>query len=70
HKVELEFVTLKESEVGAPVQLPLPEVTAERDERPHRSEAHASLNPRYTFKTFVRGASNSLASAAAIAVAE
>lgn len=71
HKVELEFVTLKDSDAGAPVQLPLPEVTVEREERPGKPEtSSASLNPRYTFKTFVRGASNSLASAAAIAVAE
>ncbi len=70
HKVELEFVTLKEEEDGSPVQLPLPEVAFERDDRPSKSESSTPLNPRYTFKTFVRGASNGLASAAAIAVAE
>jgi len=39
-------------------------------EKNSRSRTSSPLNPRYTFKTFVRGASNNLASAAAIAVAE
>lgn len=39
-------------------------------EKSRRSKTSALLNPRYTFKTFVRGASNNLASAAAIAVSE
>ncbi|MCK5799604.1 MAG: chromosomal replication initiator protein DnaA, partial [Deltaproteobacteria bacterium] len=39
-------------------------------EKNSRSRTSSPLNPRYTFKTFVRGASNNLASGAAIAVAE
>ncbi|MBT9586233.1 chromosomal replication initiator protein DnaA [bacterium] len=33
-------------------------------------DAESSLNPRYTFNTFIRGGSNNLAAAAAMAVAE
>jgi chromosomal replication initiator protein len=67
-ELELEFVALDEptskvtpkSKAASPVK-----------DRPTRSKASSSpLNPRYTFKTFVRGTSNNLASAAAIAVAE
>lgn len=66
-ELNLEFVALEE---------PSPKLSKRKaakpvKERQGRSKASASpLNPRYTFKTFVRGASNNLASAAAIAVGE
>lgn len=70
HRVELEFVTLPEQDKGgSPMASPIPPEIPSEDDRPYRGVV-SSLNPRYTFKTFVRGASNSLASAAAIAVAE
>ena len=65
--LELEFVALDE-----PPPKPkgsngkASETVTDRPSRRHSSP----LNPRYTFKSFVRGASNNLASAAAIAVAE
>lgn len=78
HKVELEFIALKETpdnenpKGASPVMSgPAPENTQDPDKRPARNSPSSSpLNPRYTFKTFVRGGSNSLASAAAIAVAD
>lgn len=70
HRVELEFVALPEQDKGgSPMASPISPESSDED-RPGRSGMVASLNPRYTFKTFVRGGSNSLASAAAIAVAE
>lgn len=70
HRVELEFVTLPEVSKGnGPTTSPIPPEAPSDDDRPSKGMV-SSLNPRYTFKTFVRGASNSLASAAAIAVAE
>lgn len=71
HKIELnlEFVALDEP--ASKVVSIKSKVVAPVKDRPKRTKASSSpLNPRYTFKTFVRGASNNLASAAAIAVAE
>ena len=66
-QVELEFVALDES-AGKPKTK---EKKAVAPVKERRNKARSSpLNPRYTFKSFVRGASNNLASAAAIAVAE
>jgi chromosomal replication initiator protein len=70
HRVELEFVALPEPDQGgSPMASPISPESSDED-RPTRAGMVSSLNPRYTFKTFVRGGSNSLASAAAIAVAE
>lgn len=71
-KVELEFVALPEPEDDEPSPSPVTPVASEPsdEDRPLRGSSVAHLNPRYTFKTFVRGGSNSLASAAASAVAE
>lgn len=68
-ELELEFVALEDSQQKViPIKS---KAVATVKERSSRSKASSSpLNPRYTFKTFVRGASNNLASAAAIAVAE
>ncbi len=44
--------------------------SAEPDRQPSRREPDTRLNPKYTFETFVIGASNRFAHAAAIAVAE
>jgi chromosomal replication initiator protein len=49
---------------------PRPLTDPPRDERPARREPDTRLNPKYTFETFVIGASNRFAHAAAIAVAE
>ncbi|MDF2747447.1 MAG: dnaA, partial [Propionibacteriaceae bacterium] len=49
---------------------PRPLTDLPRDERPARREPDTRLNPKYTFETFVIGASNRFAHAAAIAVAE
>lgn len=66
-QVELEFVALDEPSGKSKPQAR--KAAAPVKER--RNKASSSpLNPRYTFKSFVRGASNNLASAAAIAVAE
>jgi chromosomal replication initiator protein len=76
HKVELEFIALPEpAEGGKAMASATPpdsfNSSEDRDDRPTKNSGSVSpLNPRYTFKTFVRGGSNSLASAAAIAVAE
>ena len=66
-EVELEFVALDEPAIKTK---PAQERTTETPVKDRRNKAASLLNPRYTFKTFVRGASNNLASAAAIAVAE
>ena len=66
-EVELEFVALDEP---ATKTKKAQERTTETPVKDRRNKAASLLNPRYTFKTFVRGASNNLASAAAIAVAE
>lgn len=66
--VQLEFVALDEPAPGSRARSKVEEPVSDNY---GRSKASSSpLNPRYTFKTFVRGASNNLASAAAIAVAE
>jgi chromosomal replication initiator protein len=70
HKVELEFVSLDGEGEPPPPQQPPAAPPESPDVRPAKSGSFSPLNPRYTFKTFVRGGSNSLASAAAIAVAE
>lgn len=70
-KVELEFVALPEkNQAGHLPVMPTPTESSDDDRPMKTSSSVSSLNPRYTFKTFVRGGSNSLASAAAIAVAE
>lgn len=62
----VEFVVLEESApppaAPAPVSSPAEPVASDTTE--------VTLNPRYTFQTFIRGSSNNLAAAAAIAVAE
>ena len=66
--LELEFVALDEP---APKTKTSGSSKANGVVKDRSSRRKASpLNPRYTFKSFVRGASNNLASAAAIAVAE
>jgi len=68
-ELQLEFVALDEPQSLAKIEKS--KAASSVKDRPSRSRASSSpLNPRYTFKTFVRGASNNLASAAAIAVAE
>lgn len=67
--LDLEFVALEEPAPGthAPSSKVSP-IVKDKSMRPRRTSS--PLNPRYTFKSFVRGASNNLASAAAIAVSE
>lgn len=70
--LELEFIALDDGDTGSLVLgegSPI-SVTPVKEKRTRANSSFAPLNPRYTFKTFVRGASNSLASAAAIAVAD
>ncbi len=59
-RVEIEFVALED----LPVEQQAPQSKAPR------RQSHPNLNPRYTFDTYIRGSSNSLAAAAAIAVGE
>lgn len=59
-RVEIEFVALED----LPVEKQAPQV------KTPRRQSHPNLNPRYTFDTYIRGNSNSLAAAAAIAVGE
>lgn len=66
--LELEFVALDEPAPGLNSRSKANSFVKDRQSRPRASSS--PLNPRYTFKTFVRGASNNLASAAAHAVAE
>lgn len=51
-------------------QTPNPNTTPVPPTPPEESEIESSLNPRYTFQSFIRGGSNNLAAAAAMAVAE
>ncbi len=68
--LRVEFETISEKQSLALLKPnPLPSVKVNRVSSKNPSP-FSPLNPRYTFQTFVRGASNSLASAAAIAVAE
>lgn len=68
-QLELEFVALEESETSKVIPIKSKAI-ATVQEKSGRNRSSSLLNPRYTFKTFVRGASNNLASAAAIAVSE
>ena len=61
--IEIVFVKLEEVLPPQPGRRPL-------QQKQPKPQHHPNLNPRYTFDTFIRGNSNSLAAAAAIAVAE
>lgn len=61
-------VEFKELEEGPALDDP-PSATVSVVE-PEMEVSDSSLNPRYTFSTFIRGSSNNLAAAAAMAVAE
>jgi len=61
-KLKVEFVELDFDTASTPIEEAPPEAIV--------SENESTLNPRYTFHTFVRGGSNNLAAAAAMAVAE
>ncbi|MGE0488448.1 MAG: chromosomal replication initiator protein DnaA [Vulcanimicrobiota bacterium] len=79
-RFEVEFVSLEGEppvETAAPVPGAVPAATASPNREESDSQfdsmspsSHACLNPRYTFSTFIRGNSNSLAAAAAMAVAD
>ncbi len=68
--LNVEFIALEETESRPPTANPPPASPKASRVSNKNSSSFAPLNPRYTFATFVRGASNSLASAAAIAVAD
>jgi chromosomal replication initiator protein len=61
HRLQIDFVQVE----GAEAHEELRETPVET-----AGQAESSLNPRYTFNTFIRGGSNNLAAAAAMAVAE
>src|ERR1700690_1207958 len=63
----VDFVVTKEDKVESPEVGPAGNVGEDADEPPARN---STLNPRYTFETFVVGAGNRLAHAACMAVAE
>jgi chromosomal replication initiator protein len=60
----LEFICAEPEPVTAPPAAPPPQAKLDFDSANHQ------LNPRYTFDTFIVGASNQFAHAAAVAVAE
>ncbi|MBX3167101.1 MAG: chromosomal replication initiator protein DnaA [Candidatus Eremiobacteraeota bacterium] len=62
---QVEFKDLEEEPA-----LEVPPVAALSVTEPEVDTSDSSLNPRYTFSTFIRGSSNNLAAAAAMAVAE
>ncbi len=67
-RMQLDFVVLEESAPPPPAAVP---ATGSTPAEPIANDTtEVTLNPRYTFQTFIRGSSNNLAAAAAIAVAE
>ena len=69
---ETEHVVHESPDRPEPAETPVEAVSAEAPVSPEQEDAldAAGLNPRYTFETFVKGASNQFALAAALRVAE
>lgn len=65
HSYQLEFKELED-----PLDMPQEPVGSALVQDQELEGSDSTLNPRYTFSTFIRGSSNNLAAAAAMAVAE